>query len=90
MHRFVLALFVGAVGLAACAAPEDGAVNDEPVEIALGPVDGHDLPGADLERVQVGHTAPDFSLVSLAGSPLTLSSFRGDKNVILVFYRGHW
>jgi len=89
MYRFAVALLVGVVGLAGCAAQEDE-MREEPDPIALGAADGHDLPGADLDRVQVGDTAPDFSLVSLAGPPVTLSSFRGEKNVILVFYRGHW
>lgn len=59
-----------------------------PVE--LGPKDGHDLPATDLDRVAVGTLAPDFSLESLDGTSLTLSDFRGRKNVVLVFYRGHW
>ena len=59
-------------------------------EVTLGPVDGLDLPGSDLERVQAGDPAPDFSLVSLAGPVVTLSEFRGSRNVILVFYRGWW
>mgnify|MGYP003387591090 FL=1 len=56
----------------------------------LGPVDGRDMHGVDLERIQVGQSAPDFTLASLSGSPVTLSGFRGDKNVVLVFYRGKW
>lgn len=56
----------------------------------LGPVDGHDLPGTDLDRVVAGTQAPDFTAVSLAGEALTLSDLRGDKNVVLFFYRGHW
>jgi cytochrome oxidase Cu insertion factor (SCO1/SenC/PrrC family) len=90
MHRFAVALLVGVVGLAGCAAQEDEMRREEPDPIALGAADGHELLGVDLDRVQVGNTAPDFSLVSLAGPPVTLSSFRGEKNVILVFYRGHW
>ncbi len=89
MHRLGVALLVGAVGMAGCAA-QDEAVDEEPAETVLGPVDGHDLPGVDLDRVQVGESAPDFTLTSLAGPPVTLSSFRGVKNVVLVFYRGHW
>ncbi|HAC07035.1 MAG TPA: hypothetical protein DC060_12130 [Gemmatimonadetes bacterium] len=34
--------------------------------------------------------APDFSATSLAGTTVTLSQFRGQKNVVLFFYRGHW
>lgn len=88
MHRFARALTaVGVVAAAACAdAPQRAA--EEPV--VLGPADGRDLPGTDLERVQVGDLAPDFTLASLAGPPVTLSDFRGRRNVVLVFYRGHW
>ncbi len=57
---------------------------------ALGPKDGDGLPPTDLERVTVGHSAPDFTLASKDGASVTLSSFRGRRNVVLVFYRGHW
>ncbi len=57
---------------------------------ALGPKDGAGLPPSDLDRVTVGSMAPDFSLASLAGPVITLSDYRGKKNVVLVFYRGHW
>ncbi len=56
----------------------------------LGPADGHDLPGSDLERVMVGTEAPLFTLESFDRGPVELAGFRGDKNVVLVFYRGHW
>jgi mycoredoxin-dependent peroxiredoxin len=57
---------------------------------ALGPVDGRDLPGADLDRVAVGDRAPDFRLESLRRGAIALSDYRGQKDVVLVFYRGHW
>ena len=44
---------------------------------------------ADLNRVVVGVTVPDFELPSAAGGTLKLSSLRG-KTVLLVFYRGYW
>ena len=56
----------------------------------LGPADGRDLPAQDTGRVMVGSPAPDFSLLAYSGDVLTLSDFRGQKNVILAFYRGHW
>lgn len=56
----------------------------------LGPADGHDLPGTDIERVAVGDEAPLFTLESFDRGPVALSGFRGDKSVVLVFYRGHW
>ena len=62
----------------------------EAAQVALGPVDGHDLPPADLERVLAGSPAPDFTALSSTGEPITLSDYRGEKDVILFFYRGHW
>ena len=56
----------------------------------LGPADGRDLPGQDTGRVVVGNPAPDFSLLAYSGDIITLSDFRGQKNVVLAFYRGHW
>ena len=85
--RRSLVLALSLLALSACAA------DDAPPEAAplpLGPADGRDLPPTDLERVQAGDLAPDFSLASLAGPTVTLSDFRGAKNVILVFYRGWW
>jgi hypothetical protein len=67
---------------------ETTGVETEPV--VLGPVDGLGLPGTDLNRVAVGSQAPDFSLRTLEGDTVTLSAFRGSKDVVLVFYRGHW
>ena len=34
----------------------------------------------------LGQPAPDFTLPSSAGDPVTLSSYRGDRAVVLVFY----
>jgi peroxiredoxin len=36
--------------------------------------------------VEVGQEAPDFELKNQYGQPVRLSSFRGAKNVMLVFY----
>lgn len=56
----------------------------------LGPKDTGKFPPTDTSRVAVAAEAPDFTLESLGGPPVTLSQFRGKQNVILVFYRGHW
>lgn len=95
-----IALAVGAAGCAAggdtadtdtsAAAGADEAAAQEAAQVALGPVDGHDLPPADLERVLAGSPAPDFTALSSTGEPITLSDYRGEKDVILFFYRGHW
>ena len=89
MTRLKAALMLGMMGLAGCGAPDD-AGEMAMADVVYGPVDGHDLPAIDLDRVQTGQMAPDFTLASLAGPPVTLSGFRGEKNVVLVFYRGHW
>ena len=36
--------------------------------------------------VEVGEQAPDFELQDQHGTPVRLSSFRGSKNVVLIFY----
>ena len=36
--------------------------------------------------VEVGQQAPDFELKDQHGQPVKLSGFRGQKNVVLVFY----
>jgi cytochrome oxidase Cu insertion factor (SCO1/SenC/PrrC family) len=58
--------------------------------LRLGPKDGLNLPATDLGRVRVGISAPDFTLESKDNSLVTLSGFRGKKNIVLVFYRGYW
>ena len=40
--------------------------------------------------LQVGETAPDFTLEDQNGRKVTLSAARGQAPVVLVFYRGHW
>lgn len=36
--------------------------------------------------VEIGQLAPDFTLTNQYGEKVTLSDFRGDKNVVLMFY----
>lgn len=40
--------------------------------------------------VNVGEMAPDFTLEDQDGRKVSLSSARGEKPVVLVFYRGYW
>ena len=37
---------------------------------------------------EVGDMAPVFTLPSASGTEVSLESYRGDKTVVLVFYRG--
>jgi peroxiredoxin len=41
-----------------------------------------------MPRVSLHQTAPEFSLPDFSGVPVSLSDFRGEKNVLLVFNRG--
>jgi len=56
----------------------------------VGPKDGANLKPIELDRVKVGDAAPDFTLENMDGKRVSLSDFRGKKNVVLVFYHGHW
>ena len=40
------------------------------------------------QRVKVGEVPPDFTLEDTDGKPVTLSNFKGKKNVFLAFNRG--
>ena len=47
------------------------------------------IPGGASALV-VGQPAPDFTLPDAAGRPVRLADYRGQKAVVLVFYRGYW
>lgn len=78
---------IASVGIAVAGAGLAIGVRSTP---PVGPKNGHDLPPVDTGRVAVDDVAPDFTLLAYGGGPITLSDFRGDRSVILVFYRGHW
>ena len=40
--------------------------------------------------LRVGERAPDFTLADAAGRSASLADYRGQKPVVLVFYRGYW
>jgi hypothetical protein len=44
-------------------------------------------PSTDAAIPAIGDQAPDFILPSVWGDPVTLSSYRGQENIVLVFYR---
>jgi hypothetical protein len=56
----------------------------------FGPKDGAGLPPRELDRIRVNEPAPDFTLLDKDHRAFTLSDFRDQKYVVLVFYRGHW
>jgi len=40
--------------------------------------------------LRVGERPPDFTLADAAGRPVSLADYRGQRPVLLVFYRGYW
>ncbi|MBN1932279.1 MAG: peroxiredoxin [Desulfobacterales bacterium] len=51
---------------------------------------GHLKPIDSRLKVKVGEPAPDFTLPSLSGEKITLSTFQGDKNVVISFVPAAW
>jgi hypothetical protein len=99
MRRIRTPLTLAALCAAMACAAEPATDESPPADVAettpdaaptLGPVDGLELARADLDRVSVGDPAPDFSLMSYRGDVLTLSENEGVREILLVFYRGHW
>jgi peroxiredoxin len=40
--------------------------------------------------LQIGQPAPDFTLESHLGTEITLSSFKGHRNLVIVFFPLAW
>ncbi len=53
-------------------------------------VTGELKPVDSVLKVKVGDRAPDFMLPSIAGQKVTLSQYRGKKNVVLSFVPAAW
>ena len=66
------------------------AFNQAAVSAQTAPKDEVKQSATDLDRVKVGQPAPDFTLEDSTGKNVSLADYRGKKNVVLVFYRGHW
>ncbi len=47
-------------------------------------------PGGGKVGADVGTVAHTFTLPSTEGVDVSLESYRGDRNVVLVFYRAYW
>jgi hypothetical protein len=78
------------LAVAACTGGDQERTDAAEGAAPLGPADGRELPPSELERVSIGDAAPDFRLESLRRGVVALSDYRGEKDVVLVFYRGHW
>lgn len=83
-----VALFLVALMLAACGtAAEPQPTTAPPATAAQATPTGADATGAPATSAKL---APTFELPNAAGETVSLASYTGDKNVVLVFYRGFW
>ena len=83
-------LALAIVALAACggaaAPPTPAPAAEEGEQGAI--VDEH-MTGTE-DSVPAAMMAPTFELPNAAGETISLASYSGEKNVVLVFYRGFW
>ncbi len=85
------ALCFGLLALTACQGEQkeaDSSALTRPLPSTPSPTP--DSSRTDLNRVMPGTVAPDFALAAMNGETYNLSSFRGKKFVVLVFYRGYF
>ena len=89
----ILALAI--VGMAACGTAAEPTA-DEPQASAATATEASatTATGATTARTEApapsAKLAPTFELPNAAGETISLASYAGDKNVVLVFYRGFW
>ena len=75
----MLSIVITAPVIAASAAYKDNIYNPG----KLKPIDS-------ILKVKIGEPAPDFTLPAVSGEKITLSQFRGKKNVVLSFVPAAW
>ena len=84
-----VALSIAVLTLAACgSAAQPATATDAPQptapQAAAAPTTAADAPPALLRA------APKFELPDTSGETVSLESYAGNKNVVVVFYRGFW
>lgn len=58
--------------------------------LTVAPASGSSTSAQQAERVEVGDQAIDFTMQSIDGETYRLSDLRGERNAILIFFRGTW
>ena len=89
------ALSLAVLALAACGSPAEPtevepALRAEPATAASTTPESASAQADTAEPETQGTIAPKFTLPNAAGESVSLASFAGEKNVVLVFYRGFW
>ncbi len=70
--------------LASLAAMEPASMGEEPADTAGGRID---VPAA---APAASESVPDFDLPTARGESVSISEFRGEKDIVLVFFRAWW
>ena len=83
-----IALSLAVLGLAACGSSEEPTTEAPAAAVESTSESTAATPSSESEPQ--GDIAPMFTLPSASGDEVSLESFAGDKNVVLVFYRGFW
>ena len=83
-----LAATLAIAALAACGGAAQPAT-DAPQPTASQATAASDATSTDTLPTQL-RAAPTFELPDTSGETVSLSSYAGDKNVVVVFYRGFW
>ena len=83
-----IALSLAVLGLAACGSSEEPTTQTPAAAAESTSESTAATPSRESEPQ--GDIAPMFTLPSASGDEVSLESFAGDKNVVLVFYRGFW
>ncbi len=82
-----------ALAVAAAAACSGGKAESGPAREAPGAAPGASAPRPAAPAVSAPPFGPgvhDFTLPTSLGGPVSLREYLGQKNVVLVFYRGFW
>jgi cytochrome oxidase Cu insertion factor (SCO1/SenC/PrrC family) len=96
IHRFlgrfgvVVALSLAILATAACGGSSDSAGETTRATAEPAGTEANESTSATAATEPQGEIAPKFELPSGTGEAISLASFAGDKNVVLVFYRGFW
>ena len=91
-----IALSLTVLALAACGASSESATDapadstDASVQTEPAGSESSESASDAVAAEPEGDVAPKFELPSGTGGSVSLASFAGDKNVVLVFYRGFW
>ncbi len=87
----LLLIFSIIVVLAGCWSSDHNVANSSATPTSsASPSSSYDPILTDLNRVKQGAFAPDFELEDINGKKIRLSDYRGQKYVVMVFYRGYF